>query len=295
MHTIHVAHSPDSDDAFMFWALARHKIDTGDRVYVHELADIETLNQRALNAELEVTAISVHAYAHLVDTYAILPHGASMGDREYGPRLVARTPKPDDVAATIRGKRIAVPGKLTTAYLVLRLYQPEFEAAVFPFDEIEDAVAAGEVDAGLLIHEGQLTYQAHGLQLWLDEGKWWYDSTGGLPLPLGCNVVRRDLGDELIRAVSQDLRASITFGLAHRREALAYALQFSRGLTDADADRFVGMYVNDLTVDYGERGRKAVRELLDRAATAGHIPAVGRVTFVDDGEQGAGSREPEGE
>jgi 1,4-dihydroxy-6-naphthoate synthase len=269
MPTIHVAHSPDSDDAFMFWALASDKIDTGDRTYVHELADIETLNRRALKGELEVTAVSVHAYAHLADTYAILPHGASMGDREYGPRLVARTPRPDDVRSAIAGKRIAVPGEFTTAFLVLRLFQPDFQAVIRPFDEIEAAVERGEVDAGLLIHEGQLTYQDRGLQLWLDEGAWWYEETGGLPLPLGCNVVRRDLGPDLICAVSQDLGASITAGLAHRDEALAYAMRFSRGLDDAKADEFVGMYVNDLTVAYGDRGRRAVRELLTRAAGSG--------------------------
>ena len=287
MPTIHVAHSPDSDDAFMFWALASDKIDTGDRKYVHELADIETLNRRALKGDLEVTAVSVHAYAHLTDTYAILPHGASMGDREYGPRLVARTPRPDDVEvrSAIAGKRIAVPGEFTTAFLVLRLFQPDFQAVIRPFDEIEAAVERGDVDAGLLIHEGQLTYQDRGLQLWLDEGAWWYEETGGLPLPLGCNVVRRDLGPDLIRAVSQDLGASITTGLAHREEALAYAMQFSRGLDDAKADEFVGMYVNDLTVAYGDRGRKAVRELLTRAASAGLIPAAVPVEFVGDGEE----------
>jgi 1,4-dihydroxy-6-naphthoate synthase len=282
MPTIHVAHSPDSDDAFMFWALASNKIDTGDRTYVHELADIETLNQRALKAELGVTAVSVHAYAHLADTYAILPHGASMGDREYGPRLVARAPKPDDVRAAMAGKQIAVPGELTTAYLVLRLFQPDFHAVVMAFDEIETAVERGDVDAGILIHEGQLTYQDHGLQLWLDEGSWWYEETGGLPLPLGCNVVRRDLGTDLIRAVSRDLRTSITTGLEHRAEALAYAMQFSRGLDDTKADEFVGMYVNDLTVDYGERGRRAVKELLTRAASAGLIPAPVSLDFVGD-------------
>ncbi len=283
MPTIHVAHSPDSDDAFMFWALAAGRIDTGDREYVHELADIETLNRRALDAELEVTAVSVHAYAHLSDTYAILPHGASMGDREYGPRLVARSPKPDDVRAAIAGMRIAVPGELTTAFLVLRMIQPDFEPVVVPFDQIEDVVARGEFDAGLLIHEGQLTYQDRGLELWLDQGAWWFEETGGLPLPLGCNVVRRDLGEELIRSVSRDLRASITFGLANRDEALTYAMQFSRGLDDAKADTFVGMYVNDLTVDYGERGRRALSELLNRAAESGLIPNHVPVSFVEDG------------
>ena len=273
----------------MFWALASNKIDTGDRRYVHELADIETLNRRALNAELEVTAVSVHAYAHLAGSYAILPHGASMGGREYGPRLVARTPRPDDVHETIAGMRIAIPGELTTAFLVLRLYQPDFEPVVVPFDQIEDEVQAGTVDAGVLIHESQLTYGDHGLHLWLDEGAWWHDATDGLPLPLGCNVVRRDLGDDLIRAVSRDLRASITFGLAHRDAALEYAMQYSRGLSPEDADTFVGMYVNDWTVDYGDRGRKAVAVLFDRAFEAGLIPTKVPVSFVDDSESVPGS------
>ena len=267
----------------MFWALASGKIDTGDRQYAHELADIETLNERALKSELEVTAVSVHAYAHLADAYAILPHGASMGDRDYGPRLVARTARPKDVRAAIAGKRIAVPGRLTTAFLVLRLYQPDFEAVPVPFDQIESAVKQGAVDAGLLIHEGQLTYQDQGLHLWLDEGAWWHETSGGLPLPLGCNVVRRDLGEPLIREVSRDLRASIVFGLEHRAEALEYAMQYSRGLSPDRADTFVGMYVNDLTVDYGERGREAVELLLDRAAEDGLIPAKVPLTFVDDG------------
>ncbi len=198
MPTIHVAHSPDSDDAFMFYALAEGKIDTGDIRYVHELQDIETLNQRALRAELEVTAVSIHAYAYLSDRYALLPHGASMGDR-YGPRLVARSAIDPD---RIRGKRVAVPGLLTSAYLALRLFEREFEPVVTPFDQIEDAVADGEVDLGLLIHEGQLTYAERGLRLVLDLGAWWFGETG-LPLPLGGNVIRRDLGEPLIRT---DLR-----------------------------------------------------------------------------------------
>ncbi|MDH5643304.1 MAG: ABC transporter substrate-binding protein [Gemmatimonadota bacterium] len=284
MPTIHVAHSPDSDDAFMFWALATDQFDTEDRKYIHELSDIESLNQRALKAELEVTAVSVHAYTRLADTYAILPHGASMGDREYGPRLVSLNAKPEDVKAGMRGKRIAVPGELTTAYLVLKLFEPDFEPVVIPFDQIEDAVVRGEVELGLLIHEGQLTYQDKGLHLWLDEGAWWYDQTGGLPLPLGCNVVRRDLGEDFIKKVSRDLRKSITLGLEHRDEALKYALQYSRGLSDDQADKFVGMYVNELTVDYGERGRKAVAELLNRSADAGLIPADVPIDFIDDSE-----------
>jgi len=275
--TIHVAHSPDSDDAFMFYALAEGKIDTGDLRYVHELQDIESLNQRALKAELEVTAVSIHAYAYLSDRYALLPHGSSMGDR-YGPRLVARTPM---TRADVRGKRIAVPGPLTTAYLALRLYEPDFEAVMTPFDEIEDAVVDAQVDAGLLIHEGQLTFGERGLHLVADMGEWWYQETG-LPLPLGGNVVRKDLGEDLIRTVSRHLRASIAYGLEHRVKALDHAMQFSRGLDRGKADEFVGMYVNDWTLDYGERGRAAVRALLERGVESGLIDHPVSIEFVDD-------------
>lgn len=280
MTTIRVAHSPDSDDAFMFYALATGRVDTGDRRYLHELADIETLNRRALAGDLEVTAVSIHAYAHLADRYALLPHGASIGDR-YGPRLVSRKPAPADPRSAIAGKRIAVPGVLTTAFLALRLYQPRFDAVIMAFDRIEDAVVNGDVDLGLLIHEGQLTFADRGLHLWADMGEWWHADTG-LPLPLGGNVVRRDLGDQLIRAISRDLRASIVYGLAHREEALDHALRFARGLDRSRADRFVGMYVNDFTVDYGERGRRAVSVLLDRATAAGLLNHRVEVQFVDD-------------
>ena len=279
MTDIRLAHSPDSDDAFMFYGLASGKVRTGDRQYEHELADIETLNRRALRGELDVTAVSVHAYAYLADRYALLPHGASIGDR-YGPRLVARTPPPDDVRTALRGARVAIPGSLTTAALALRLYQPDIAPEVMAFDRIEGAVEAGEVPLGLLIHEGQLTYADRGLSLWLDLGEWWYGETG-LPLPLGGNVVRRDLGDELVQAISADLHASIVYGLEHREEALAYAMQFARGLERDDADRFVGMYVNDFTVDYGEAGRRAVRLLLERGWQAGIVPRV-EVVFADD-------------
>ena len=285
IRTIRVAHSPDSDDAFMFYALAEGLVPTGERRYVHELSDIESLNRRALAGELEVTAVSIHAYGHLTDRYDLLPHGASVGDR-YGPRLVSRQPAPADPRAALRGKRVAIPGLMTTAFLALRLYQPTFEAVITPFDRIEDAVSAGEVDLGLLIHEGQLTYSDRGLHLWADMGEWWFAETG-LPLPLGGNVVRRDLGNDLIRAISRDLRASIVYGLAHREAALNHALRYARGLDRARADRFVGMYVNDFTVDYGDRGRKAVSVLLDRAAAAGLLPRHVRVTFVDDGEAAA--------
>jgi len=279
MPTIHLAHSPDADDAFMFYALAEGRIATGDRHYVHQLADIETLNQRALRGELDVTAVSFHAYAYLADRYALLPHGASVGDR-YGPRLVAREPAPADPQTSTRDRRIAVPGKLTTAFLVLRLYQPDFEPVPVPFDEIEDAVLSGAVDAGLLIHEGQLTYQQRGLHLWVDLGEWWFGETG-LPLPLGGNAIRRALGPELMRAVSRDLKASISYGLEHREDALRYAQRFARGLDPTTTDRFVGMYVNDFTLDYGDRGRRAVATLLERGARAGLLPPA-RLSFVDE-------------
>jgi len=275
---IHIAHSPDSDDAFMFYALAEGKIDTGDLRYVHELSDIESLNHRALKGELEVTAVSIHAYAHLHRTYALLNSGSSMGDR-YGPRLVSKTARPTDPRSALRGLRIGVPGKLTTAYLTLKLYQPEFIEVVLPFDTIEDAVLQGEVDVGLLIHEGQLTFADRGLHLWTDLGEWWYDDTG-LPLPLGGNVVRRDLGPAVIQQVARDLKASIVYALEHRAPALAHASRFNRGIGEERTDRFVGMYVNHWTVDYGDEGREAVRALLDRAWSAGLVPEKIAVDFV---------------
>jgi 1,4-dihydroxy-6-naphthoate synthase len=277
MTTIRVAHSPDSDDAFMFYALAEGKIDTEGLTYVHELQDIQTLNQRALRGELEVTAVSIHAYAYLTDRYALLPHGSSMGDR-YGPKLVAREPMG---RGDVKGKRIAVPGMLTTAYLALRLYEPDFEAVAVPFDEIEDAVVRRDVDLGLLIHEGQLTYQERGLHLVADMGEWWFGETG-LPLPLGGNVVRKDLGAPMIRKISRHLRDSIAYGLEHRRAALDHAMRYARGLDRGKADTFVGMYVNDWTLDYGDRGREAVRALLDRGVGAGIIDHPVKVEFVED-------------
>ncbi|MGH7606466.1 MAG: menaquinone biosynthesis family protein [Gemmatimonadales bacterium] len=277
---IHVAHSPDADDAFMFWAMAAAKIDTESRRYVHELGDIESLNRRALAGELEVTAVSLHAYAYLADRYALLAHGASIGDC-YGPRIVARDAPPvtPDPRAALAGRSVAVPGELTTAFLALRLYQPAARHVVVPFDEIEECVAAGHADAGLLIHEGQLTFRDRGLHLWADMGEWWHGETG-LPLPLGGNVVRRDLGADLMRAIARDLKASIEYGLAHRAEALQHAQGFSRGLDAARTDRFVGMYVNAYTLDYGAVGRRAVTELLSRAHRAGLIPAVPEPEFV---------------
>ncbi len=275
---IRVAHSPDSDDAFMFYALASGAIDTGDLQYSHELQDIESLNRRALEGELEVTAVSIHAYAYLADRYALLSSGCSMGDG-YGPRLVATTPRPDDVRAAIAGTRVAVPGTMTTAYLALRLFQPDFEPVVMPFDRIEAAVLSGEVPVGLLIHEGQLTYGDIGLTLWGDLGAWWLEETG-LPLPLGGNVVRRDLGRPVMEQVARDLRASIEYSLANRPQALAHAKQYNRGISDERTDTFVGMYVNDWTVDYGERGRRAVQLLLDRGFEAGIIDRKVAVEFI---------------
>jgi 1,4-dihydroxy-6-naphthoate synthase len=279
MRTIRVAHSPDSDDAFMFYALSAGKLDTGDLRYVHELSDIESLNQRARRAELEVTAVSIHAYAYIWRQYALLGSGSSMGDG-YGPRLVSTRLRPADPRTELRGLKVAVPGVLTTACLTLRLYQPDFIPVVIPFDQIEEAVHRGEVDVGLLIHEGQLTYRDSGLHLWSDLGAWWLEDTG-LPLPLGGNVVRRDLGEPVIRQIARDLRASIVYALEHREPALAHAKQFNRGIGDERTDTFVGMYVNRWTVDYGPRGRAAVQKLLDRGHEAGVIPERVVVDFVD--------------
>ncbi|HET9514081.1 MAG TPA: MqnA/MqnD/SBP family protein [Gemmatimonadales bacterium] len=271
MRTIRVAHSPDSDDAFMFYALAEGLIDTPFR-YVHELSDIESLNRRALAGELEVSAVSIHAYALLADRYALLSSGCSMGDG-YGPRLVSTTPYRSDPRLELAERRVAVPGLLTTAWLALQLYQPRVEPVVMPFDQIEEAVARREVDVGLLIHEGQLTFADHGLSLWEDLGAWW-QRENDLPLPLGGNVVRRDLGPEVVAQVAQDVRASVEYALAHRGSALAHAGRFSRGLSDERTDTFVGMYVNQWTVDYGPVGRRAVHTLLSRAADAGLVPRV---------------------
>jgi 1,4-dihydroxy-6-naphthoate synthase len=278
MPRIRVAHSPDSDDAFMFYALAAGKVDTGDRRYEHELADIETLNRRALAGDLDVTAVSFHAYAYLAGRYALLAHGASVGDG-YGPRLVAREPRPADPRAAVASRLVGIPGELTTAYLALRLYQGGARTKVLPFDAIEDAVVGGVVDVGLLIHEGQLTYADRGLSLWEDLGEWWASQTH-LPLPLGGNVVRRDLGAALVQGVARDLKASIVWGLEHREEALAHAMGYARGMDAGRTDRFVGMYVNDYTVDIGPTGRRAVQRLLDEAHRAGIIPSHVEAEFV---------------
>jgi 1,4-dihydroxy-6-naphthoate synthase len=259
----------------MFYALAEGLIDTNGIEYVHELQDIESLNHRALRGELEVTAVSIHAYAYLADRYALLSSGASMGDR-YGPRLVARTPLS---RAGIRGKRVAIPGLLTSAYLALRLYEPDFVAVPTPFDKVEDAVLDGSVDLGLIIHEGQLTYADRGLSLIVDLGEWWHDETG-LPLPLGGNVVRRDLGNDTIKSVARHLKDSIAYALSHRDGALDHAMRFARGLERTDADEFVGMYVNDWTLDYGDAGRRSVELFLRKGAEAGVIPKLVAPEFV---------------
>jgi 1,4-dihydroxy-6-naphthoate synthase len=264
---IRIAHSPDSDDAFMFYALAEDKLPTGKFRFSHTLQDIETLNRKALKGEYEITAISFHAYAYIADKYILLPSGASMGDR-YGPMVVAREAWRQE---ELKGKRIAIPGTMTTAYLTLKLFQSEFEPVVIPFDKIIEAVQRREVDAGLLIHEGQLTYAGYGLHKIVDLGEWWNRITG-LPLPLGANVVRRDLGREDIREISRLLKQSIQYALDHREEALKYALQYARDLDSKTADRFVAMYVNERTLDYGAEGRHAVQLLLDRAFEAKMTP-----------------------
>jgi 1,4-dihydroxy-6-naphthoate synthase len=273
---ITVAHSPDSDDAFMFYGLASNNVDTGGLVVDQVLADIETLNRAAFEGKYEVTAVSFHAYAHLADKYALLGHGASMGDN-YGPIVVARS---DGGPRTVKGSRIAIPGTLTTAYLTLRLYEPDFEYVVVPFDQIQQAVLDGKAEAGLLIHEGQLTYADEGLRKIVDLGEWWSERTGGLPLPLGGNIIRRDLGPEMIRKVSKMLHDSIAYALSHRKEAVEYAEQFGRGLDRDRTDKFVGMYVNDLTLGYGERGRKAVERLMTEAFEQGLIPQRVAVEFA---------------
>ncbi len=271
---ITVAHSPDSDDAFMFYGLASGKVSTDGLEVEHLLADIETLNRAAFEGKYEVSAVSFNAYTHLTDKYLLLPHGSSMGDK-YGPIVVARTDGP----TSTKGVVVAVPGTLTTSFLALKLYDPEAKFIVMPFDQIQEAVRAGEVEAGLLIHEGQLTYQDEGLKKVVDLGEWWAERTGGLPLPLGGNVIRRDLGLEMISKVSRMLHDSIAYGLNHRQEALDYALQFGRGLDRGKADRFVGMYVNELTLDYGDRGRAAVQRLMDEAWDKRLIPSPITVEF----------------
>jgi len=287
---IRVGHSPDPDDAFMFYALAKDKIDCGPYRFEHELVDIETLNRRAFAGELELTALSLHAYAHLADNYILCTCGASMGDN-YGPMVVTREPR---TIESLRGRTIAVPGTLTTAFLTLRLcleksgLGSDFQHVVVRFDEILDAVVTGkhhgkEIDAGLIIHEGQLTYGDQNLHLVVDLGQWWMKETN-LPLPLGANGVRKNLGETAIRDINRLLKQSIEYGLAHRQPALEYALQFGRGLDQRKADTFVGMYVNDWTLDFGPRGREAVRRLLADGHAAGVIDRSANVEFVEDAD-----------
>jgi 1,4-dihydroxy-6-naphthoate synthase len=273
--TISVAHSPDSDDAFMFYGLATGKIDTGELRYEHVLEDIQTLNEKATRGVYDVTAVSFHAYAYISDKYALLPHGASIGEG-YGPIVVAREPlKVEDLPRL----KVAVPGELTSAFLALKILCPEFAHEVVPFDQIIDAVRGGQADAGLLIHEGQLFYQRMGLHKVVDLGEWWKGWTD-LPLPMGGNAVRRDLGAETVGRVSQHLHESIRYSLEHRRDALQYAMQFARDMDEGLADRFVGMWVNQLTLDYTERGRRAVQRLLDEGAARGIIPRRVEAEFV---------------
>ncbi len=273
---IKVAHSPDSDDAFMFYALANDKIDTQGYQFEHTLSDIETLNQKALEGIYEVSAISFHAFPKISDRYMLLSSGTSMGDG-YGPMLVAKENYSLD---EIPQKTIAIPGLMTSAYLTLQMYQPNLKTKVIPFNKILAAIESGEVDMGLIIHEGQLTYAAEGFHKILDLGVWWQEKTGGLPLPLGGNVIRRDLGLEHCQRVSKIIKEGIVYSLEHRKEALDYALQFARGMETSLADRFVGMYVNELTVDYGERGKKALHCFYDEAITKGLLKEKPPLEFV---------------
>lgn len=276
-NAITIAHSPDSDDAFMFYALAEKRIDSGGFEFLHVLSDIETLNRQAMEEKYEVTAISFHAYAFLYEKYMLLDSGASMGDR-YGPLVVSKKPiKPSN----LKGKVIAIPGKMTSAYLILKLFEPDFDSIVVPFDQVFQAVFDGRADGGLVIHEGQLTYSNVGLSKVVDLGEWWNQKTD-LPLPLGGNVIRRNLGSSAISLISKILKESIKYGLEHREEALAYALQFARDMDPLLADRFVGMYVNERTLGYGEAERKAVQLLLDLGYEKGIIGRKVNVDFADE-------------
>lgn len=274
--TISVAHSPDSDDAFMFYGLATNKLETDGLKFEHTLKDIQSLNEDAKNGVYDVTAISFHAYAYVSDKYALLPHGASIGDK-YGPIVVAKEPRGADEIADMK---IAIPGELTSAFLALRLFSNKFDYIVRPFDKVIAAVQNGEADAGLLIHEGQLFYKELGLDKVLDLGEWWHERTG-LPLPMGGNVIRRDLGEDLMKRVSKQLHRSIMYSMENREDALAYAMQFARDMAPELADRFVAMWVNDLTLDYGERGKEGVRRLLKEGYEAGIIPHEVDIQFVD--------------
>lgn len=273
---ITIAHSPDSDDAFMFYALAKDKLDTRGLTVHQVLKDIQSLNQDAINGRYEVSAISFAAYPLVKDRYKLMPCGASMGDN-YGPMVIA---KPGVTAENLKGKTVAIPGKLTTAYLTMQLWQPGLTVVEVPFDQIIDYVVAGKADAGLIIHEGQLMFQESGLELIVDLGVWWQNETG-LPLPLGGNVVRKDLGDKMVKEVTELFKSAIVFALEHRQDALDYAMTFARDMKRELADKFVGMYVNELTVDYGERGRKAVTKLFEMAFEKGITSELIVPEFVD--------------
>jgi 1,4-dihydroxy-6-naphthoate synthase len=273
---IKVAHSVDSDDAFMFYGLASGKVDTGELKFIHQLYDIETLNRKALNGEFELSAISFHAYAYVSDKYALLPCGASIGER-YGPILVATK---HFELSQLKKLKIAVPGTMTTAYLTLKLLEPHITCKSVPFDKIFDAVKSGDFDAGLIIHEGQLTYEQHGLVKIIDLGEWWDDQTR-LPLPLGGNIIRRDLGNQRMVQVAKLLKRSIEYALSHQDEALKYAHEYARGMEVKLTQKFVGMYVNELTLDCGQRGREAVKRLLELGYQKGIIPHKPQVDFVD--------------
>ncbi|MFK5956167.1 MAG: ABC transporter substrate-binding protein [Planctomycetota bacterium] len=276
--TLQLGHSPDPDDAFMHYALAADRLDTGGLSFEHKLEDIESLNRRAVTGDYEITAVSIHGYAFVSDKYALLNHGASMGEK-YGPRIVAREEMSLSDLEKGKGKRIAIPGEWTSAHLATQMLIGDYDYGLVDFDAIPDAVEQGEYDAGVLIHEGQLTFQEQGLVLLKDLGVWWSDETDGLPLPLGGNTVRRDLGD-LIPQVSSLLRESIQYGLNHREESVKYSLQFGRDLTLEQADEFIAMYVNDRTLDYGDDGREAVKLFLERAFRMGLIPQMPELDFV---------------
>lgn len=279
-----LGHSPDPDDAFMFYAMAEHKIDLRGYEFEHRLEDIQTLNERAMRGELDISAISIHAYAYVSDRYALLPSGASMGDG-YGPMLVATGPdapmalSPNELRDWLRGRLIAVPGKMTSAFLALQLYLGQFDHVVVPFDQIFEAVKSGRAAVGLIIHEGQLTYASAGFRKLLDLGQWWKAQTG-LPLPLGGNVLRKDLPPQVQHDLSQIIRQSIDYGLAHREAAVRHSLPYARDMNAALAGEFIGMYVNEYTRDYGETGRAAIRELLWAGSERGFVPPVGEVEFV---------------
>jgi 1,4-dihydroxy-6-naphthoate synthase len=284
-----LGHSPDPDDAFMFYAIAKNKIDLRGYRFEHRLEDIQTLNERAIRGELHISAISIHAYAYVADKYALLPCGASMGDG-YGPIVIRKqktlnaqrsTPNQDgDLREGLRNSVIAVPGKMTSAYLALQLYLGDFKHVIVPFDRIFDTVKRGDADAGLIIHEGQLTYAKSGFQRIVDLGEWWKQETG-LPLPLGGNVIRKDIPAEVRRNLCEIMRESIDFGLAHRDEAVRHALPYARDMNEKLADKFIGMYVNDFTRDYGEAGRAAIRRFLSDAHRAGYIDDLAEIEFVE--------------